>query len=184
MTIKVILQAKQAGQQLVHGVKIAQDRIVRSVAATMRDAAAEILKRGRADIRAGGNFRKRWTDALHADPVQTSTASIINVFHTIPYFRVFEFGATIKGKPLLWIPLKFARDAKGVRARDYPGRLFRVDRSGKAPLLLSVTDKKPKYFGKAQVRIPRKFHIRTIAAEVSRQLRDFYSRHFRSEAGG
>lgn len=184
MTIKVVLLAKQTGQQLVHGVKIAQDRITRTVAATMRDAREEILKRGRADIRAGGKFRKRWTDALHADPVQTSTASIINVFHTIPYFNVFEFGATIRGKPLLWIPLKFASDAKGVRARGYPGGLFRVDRSGKAPLLLSIATKKPKYFGKSQVKIPRKFHIRTIAAEVSRQLKVFYSRHFRSETGG
>lgn len=84
----------------------------------------------------------------------------------------------ISGKPLLWIPLDFASDAKGVRARDYPGRLFRVDRAGKAPLLLS--DDGPKYFGKEQVRIPKKWHLRQIAAQVSRKMNSYFKRAMRN----
>jgi hypothetical protein len=49
-----------------------------------------------------------------------------------------------------------------------------VNRKGKAPLLLSARDKKPKYFGKLSVRIPKKFHILEIGREVARKLKEFY----------
>jgi hypothetical protein len=68
---------------------------------------------------------------------------------------VFQEGRVIHGKPLLWIPLSFS-DAVGIRARDY-GPLFRVDRSGKSPLLLSPKDGEPKYSGHEQITIPKKF---------------------------
>jgi len=35
----------------------------------------------------------------------------------------FQFGKVIHGKPLLFIPFSFAKDAQGVNARDY-GPLF------------------------------------------------------------
>lgn len=184
MTLRIKIEGKSAGRMLVHGLKIAQDRIGKTIEATIKEARNEFLKRGRQDIRAAGKFGKRWTDGLRADVDITPTASTITIFHTVPYYRVFEFGAIIRGRPLLWIPLSFAKVPKGTRARDYPGGLFRVDRSGKAPLLLSRRDKKPKFFGKSQVRIPRKFHLRNIARDIGNRLREIYSKHFRSNVGG
>jgi hypothetical protein len=97
----------------------------------------------------------------------------------------------------LWIPLSFAGVPEGMWARDYPGKLFRVERSArlpplpaktakaigpvralsaqfstadKAPLLFSATDRKPKYFGKPYVNIPQKFHLRSIAKEEVKRL--------------
>jgi hypothetical protein len=96
---------------------------------------------------------------------------------TLPYWTVFQFGKVIHGRPLLWIPLRFAADAKGVRARDYPGKLFRVNRKGgKAPLLLSAATKEPKYFAKPYVKIPKKFRVLEIARELSHKINDFYKR--------
>lgn len=184
MTLRLIIEAKQAGRVLLHGTQIAQERIARTIEATANEASVVFLKRGRADIRAAGKFGRRWTEGLQAEVGITPEASTVEIFHRVPYWRVFEFGATIKGKPMLWIPLSFAKVPKGMWARDYPGGLFRVERRGKAPLLFSIRERRPKYFGKKQVRIPKKFHLRTIAAEVSRSLRTIYSKHFRRNVGG
>lgn len=185
MTLRVLFDGAQAGPKLEHGMKIAQERIGKSVSGTATDAQAEILSRGRQNIQSAGKFGARWTRAFHADISQVSEGVAISVFFQgIPYWRVFEFGATIRGKPLLWIPLSFATDAKKIRARDYPGGLFRVDRRSGAPLLLSRATREPKYFGKEQVRIPQKFHLRDIVKDVARRMKVFYSKHFRSNLGG
>jgi hypothetical protein len=76
--------------------------------------------------------------------------------------------------------LSFARDAQGVRARDYPQPLFRVNRKGKAPLLLTKGGE-PKYFGKPRVRIPRKFHIRDIVRIVSRSIKPVFREVLKQE---
>lgn len=183
MTLRLIIDAKTAGRQLVHGMVIAQNRIMNSVAKTANEAAALFLRLGRTDIRGAGRFGRRWTEGLTADVNITPPASTITIFHKVPYWRVFEYGAVIRGKPMLWIPLSFANIPKGKRARDYSGQLFRVDRIGKAPLLLSRRDKKPKFFGKQQVRIPKKFHLRELAAAVGNRMREIYSKHFKTDAG-
>jgi hypothetical protein len=132
-----------------------------------------------------GNFgSSRWQDGFHAKvSYQSRTDLNIRVTHDVPYWKVFEFGATIHGKPLLWIPLDFATDAHGIMARDYPGSLFRVDRGGgKAPLLMAGGGRggtaEAKYFGKEQVVIPQKFHLREIARTVSRKLGQYYREAF------
>jgi hypothetical protein len=145
------------------------------------ETADEIEIRGRADIRSAGRFGRRWTDGFHAKVRLAGNRYTIQVFDDVPYFNIFELGGTIRGKPMLWIPLSFATDAIGIRARDYPGGLFRVDRkAGGAPLLLSIKDKQPKYFGKESVRMPKKFHIRRIVREEAGQI----GKRFRENING
>lgn len=170
------LRIKFSGDQL--GPKFKKNRVrdgERVLAATRAaaiDAQKELLQRGRADIRAGGRFGRRWTQGLTAPITEGGGRIVLNVSHAVPYFMVFQKGKVIRGKPMLWIPLSFS-DAVGIRARDY-GKLFRVNRKGKAPLLLSAKDKKPKYFGKLSVRIPKKFHVLEIGREIARRLKEFY----------
>jgi hypothetical protein len=142
------------------------------------ETADAIEHEGRADIRSAGRFGRRWTDGFHAQVSVVGSGSFsIRVFDDVPYFNIFEYGGIIRGRPLLWIPLSFARDAIGVRARDFPGGLFRVNRKrGGAPLLLSIRDRQPKYFGKSQVRIPKKFHIRRIVREQVARVGDRFRR--------
>lgn len=149
------------------------ERVLASARAAALDAQKELLTRGRLDIKQAGNFGRRWTEGLTAPITEGGGRIVLNVKHAVPYFMVFQKGKVIRGKPMLWIPLSFS-NAVGIRARDFKEPLFRVNRKGKAPLLLSAKDKKPKYFGKLSVRIPKKFHILEIGREVARKLKEFY----------
>lgn len=173
-SIKVTYQnGDQLGPQFKAGVQRFAARQTSAVQQIARDAAAEIEAEGRANIRSGGNFSSaRWQQGFRAKISFQSAANLtIRVTHDVPYWVVFEEGRVIRGKPLLWIPLSFG-DANGVRAREYPGKLFRVNREGKNPLLMSDTG--PQYVGVSSVKIPRKWHLRDIVKRIARTLRDKY----------
>jgi hypothetical protein len=181
VTLRVIFGDQQAGPKFRMGYVRFAERVGIAAVTTLQQAARTIVTRGRADMRAAGNFGSaRWQQGLHAEPqIDADHGRMqVQVWHDVPYFRVFQKGAVIKGKPLLWIPLSFAGVPKGLLARNYPGGLFRVDRAGKSPLLLSRRDGKPKYFGRKSVRIPKKFHILEIGREVARGLRAMYRANF------
>ncbi len=183
MTLRVRFEGQNIGQKLEHGMIRQADRVGQAAAKTMLEVSKTILQRGRAQMKSAGKFGSaRWQSGLTAPVVTGGNSLNVAVAHSEGRkFWIFEKGGVIKGSPLLWIPLSFAKEAKGVLARNFPGGLFRVDRKGGgAPLLLSIKDQKPKYFGKASVKIPRKFFIRDIAKQVSRQMRAIYNRHFAS----
>lgn len=147
--------------------------------AAARKAADEIERLGRANIRAGGNFGSaRWQQGFRAK-LSTGKDIAIRITHAVKYWKVFEEGRIIRGKPLLWIPLSFSDAGRlGVRARDFPRKLFRVDRAGKAPLLMDETG--PQYFGKTSVKIPRKWRLRDIVKQVARKMGAFYKEAMRN----
>jgi hypothetical protein len=173
-TLRIKFSDDQLGRKFKKVMVKRGDQVTQAARLAAIDVQTEILSRGRADIRSAGNFGTRWTRGLTAPITEGGGRIVINVRHAVPYFMVFQRGKVIHGKPLLWIPLSFAPEAQGVRARDYPGKLFRVNRVGKAPLLLGGNPAKPKYFGKRFVRIPKKFHVLEIGREVSRRMKDFY----------
>jgi hypothetical protein len=138
--------------------------------------AETMVEKGREDIASAGKFGSRWTtEGLTSDVSGSGTIRTITIREAVPYWRVFQNGAIIQGKPLLWIPLSFATEAQGVSAKDYPGRLFRVDRkSGGVPLLMSADDKQPKYSGHESVRIPKKFHLVEIVTAEAKTFGALY----------
>jgi hypothetical protein len=184
MPFRIEFLDKQIGRRYRAASKRDYDRAARAVTSAAHEAARELLRLGRADISGAGNFGTRWTRGLRADVTPPrgsfSVDAQILVRHdlTAVGFRLFEFGGVVRGRPLLWIPLSFAADARGVRARDYPGPLFRVDRRSGAPLLLT-TGGEPKYFGKESVTMPRKFHIRDVGRRVARGFEALYRKYFR-----
>jgi hypothetical protein len=144
--------------------------------ATANDIATAFIKAAGEDIKGAGKFGSRWTDGFTANVTQGGGNIRLDIDHQVPYFSTFTKTTTIQGKPMLWIPLSFAADAIGKRARDY-GPLFRVDRrGGKAPLLFSFGQKpaEPKYFGKSSVTIPQKFHTFEIARAVAARAGEFF----------
>lgn len=143
-----------------------QRRIDKALTAATEQLAENILQEGRRDISGAGNFGTRWTQGFTYDIQGTGAARALTFHQAVPYWRVFQYGAVIRGKPLLWIPL--SNTGIKVRARDFPGRLFRVDRRGGGPpLLMSSADKQVKYTGHESVRIPKKFHlVEIVRAEV------------------
>ena len=180
----VTINGEQVGRQLkLRGDNITK-RAMRAIDQGLKDAAKEIERRGKADIKSAGKFGQRWVDGLKVDVSSGQQRDAggrfgrvedrIVISHQEVGFNVHQYGATIRGRPLLWIPFSDS-DAEGIRARDYPGALFRVDREGKAPLLMSVEDKEPKYHGQREVKIPKRFHIVEIARDVGSRVRDFVS---------
>lgn len=153
--------------------------IARACTLAYRACAKLIDSRGKTDIARSGKFGARWQEGLKVLTLPRQGFSIENqiiIGHDQIGARLFEYGGTVRGKPLLWIPLSFS-NAKGRKAREYPGGLFRVNRRGKSPLLLSRIDKKPKYVGKRQVTIRQRWHIRDISADVmTHSFIPFYNR--------
>lgn len=110
----------------------------------IREAADTIKQEARADIASAG-FGKRWQNTLRVDAyprggtVSANAAAFIH--HKIPYAGVFEEGATIRGKPRLWIPMSHAPKKIGrqrMSARNFSnsvGRLQLIQRGNRPPVL-------------------------------------------------
>jgi len=106
MSLRLVFKASigqfdEAFKELyVPGAKAATQAIV--------EAAAIVKSEGRANIAAAG-FSKRWQNALRVDVYPKGQTYSMNaaawVYHKIPYAAVFEDGATIRGRPKLWVPL-------------------------------------------------------------------------------
>lgn len=185
MTLRFRFKDENIGKKFEQKLVNQYNRIADASRTAMARAQKEIKTQGDADIKAGGNFGKRWTDSLNVllEPARGRTVNfIISVFHTIPYASVFEKGATIRGKPLLWIPLSWT--GIKIRAREYGRRfgLIYVERKdpNKNPLLLSERTKEPIYVGVEQVTLKKRFHLRQIVRRVARNIEKYYRSAYRN----
>jgi hypothetical protein len=118
--------------------------IAKSATAAVREAAELAKAEGRGSIAAAG-FSRKWQNALRANlypPNRDSMRPAALIYHKVPYAVVFEEGAVIRGKPLLWLPLPNA--PMGAGGRRIPASKFRqqigsplytIQRPGKPPLL-------------------------------------------------
>lgn len=151
------------------------DRMEKAFSAAMNMAASMIKEQGEADIQAAGNFP---SGALQVDVEGALGNMRISVTNSLPGASVFETGGVVQGNPFLWLPLS-GTDAEGVQAKDYGG-LFSVNpKKGGPPLLFSIADKKPKYFGIESVTMPQKFHIGAIVKSVMSNFRSIFDTAFR-----
>jgi hypothetical protein len=118
------------------------------------------------DIRNSGKFGDEYLENLSVEVEgNTITATLDD-----PNASIFETGGTINGNPLLWLPIS-GTDAEGIQASNYGDQLFSVNRvAGGVPLLFSVKDRAPKYFGVPSVTIPKKFHIAEIVVGVMQEF--------------
>lgn len=126
-----------------------------------------------ADIQSAGNFGSQFIPTV---TVQGSGEGVtISTKIDGPGAEIFEKGGTIHGKPLLWLPIS-GTDAVGTEPREYGDKLFSVNRqAGGVPLLFSVRDQAPKYFGVPSVTIPKKFHIAEIQNRVMGQFPEIFN---------
>jgi hypothetical protein len=118
--------------------------IAKAATAAVREAAEIAKAEGRASI-AGAGFGRRWQNALRSKvypPNRDSMRPAALIYHKVPYAVVFEEGAVIHGKPLLWLPLPNApmgaggRRIPAARFRQQVGwPLYTIRRPGKPPLL-------------------------------------------------
>ena len=142
----------------------------------LRKTADNIVKQGRQDIAAAGSgfLHGQWIRGLKArfegiQGTKTSPNAKAIIFHRYGIAGVFEHGAHITGKPLLWIPT--------TRRAPWPSKsgkkLVYATLRGQ-PVLFDASDpdrqRKPLYIGVRSVDVPKKFHIFQIAKVQAAKL--------------
>jgi Family of unknown function (DUF6441) len=169
--------------------KIIRDKqrsVATAAVAALRETAANAVQEGRSNIAGAGNFGPKWQQGLQyrtVDAVDAGEASLqarAVIFHKIGYAGVFEEGATIAGKPLLWIPTTpgaptASRSGKKLTSATVRGRPMLFDANDKD------RDRKPLYIGVPSVRIPKKWRITEIVKEHAAQLGELFLKHFKAD---
>lgn len=117
----------------------------RAAQAAVKSAGEQAKADGRTNILSVG-LGPRFAMALRLNVYPKKGASLraaALIWHKIPYAGVFEEGATIRGRPTLWLPLPSTPQKHG-RYRLTPGRYTKeigplqyVKRPGKSPLLFA-----------------------------------------------
>lgn len=155
---------------LAESFEAAGERYQAALKTALNMAASFIQTETLADIRSAGKFGASYTQGLKVTVDNMSINTMLNGKGA----ALFETGGVVQGNPLLWLPLS-GTDAEGTRAADYPGGLFSVKRPSGVPLLFSISDRKPKYFGIASVTVPKKFHIEEIQLAAMANFKDYFA---------
>jgi hypothetical protein len=102
------------------------------------------------------------------------------VFHTIGLAGIFEHGATIEGKPMLWIPT----DPRAPPASRSGKKLTSATING-TPVLFDARDpdrhRKPLYIGVPSIRIPKKWRIIEIVKKHAGQIGMEFLKRFKGD---
>lgn len=154
--------------------------IARAAVAALREVAADAVQEGRQNIAGSGRFKGRWISGLQyrmqegSEPLQSKAI----IFHSFGIAGVFEHGATIQGKPLLWIPT----EPGGPRASRSGKKLTSATVRGQ-PMLFDANDRnrdrKPLYIGVPSVRIQKRWRITEIVKQHAKRLGALFFKHFR-----
>lgn len=181
-TVRVYFDDDRVGPKFKRSTFRQGERVREAIRLAAQDASDDMVAQGNENIANAGNFGSRWL-TLKAPVTEGGGSIAIRLTHPIDYFMVHQRGATIRGKPFLWIPLP------GV-GREERGDFF--NRSGKGNLLLfkkigerrvagkrpGTTRKesilKPLRVAKKSVRIPKRFRVIEIAREIARNMREYY----------
>ena len=116
MTIRLYIDTQRAGRQLRTRLDKEKGRVLKARRKTAQDVVNYVVPKVRADIKRAGKFGPRWTNGFQGKVTEGGGFVKVSFTQAVPYWKVFQFGTTIRGKPMLWIPLSFARDAIGKKA--------------------------------------------------------------------
>jgi Family of unknown function (DUF6441) len=213
MSLQLTFAAVSGG--LDEAVTRMQRPIAKAATLAVIDAADAAKRAGRSQIAAAG-FSGKWQNAFRADVypkggrVFSMNAAAL-VYHKISYAEIFENGATIAGKPYIWLPTDNVPQRLGgqrISVRQYLsqiGPLEFAQRPGKPPLLVAklriggrVTARKvrqagliagageavrsiPMFVGITQATVPKKFDLLGAIARAAAQLPELYVAHLETE---
>jgi hypothetical protein len=158
--------------------------VARAAVAALRETAANAVAEGRRDIAGAGRFGAKWQSGLRYRTTGAGTKgekpsldAEATIFHSYGFAAVFEYGATIQGKPLLWIPTT----PGGPAPKKSGKKLVSATVNGR-PMLFDAGDhdrhRKPLYIGVKQVREPKLFHITEIVEKHADRLTELFIKHF------
>jgi hypothetical protein len=158
--------------------------VAKAAVAALREAAADAVQEGRRDIAAAGRFGPKWQEGLRyrttgaTEGGLPSLNAVATISHKYGYAAVFEYGAVIQGKPLLWIPT-----TKGAPPPGKSGKKLTSATINGRPMLFDSGDRdrhrKPLYIGVKQVREPKLFHITEIVEKHADRLAELFIKNFK-----
>jgi hypothetical protein len=173
------LRIKFLGDQL--GPKFKRNRtrdgeiVLAAARETAKTAQAELLARGRRDISSAGRFGRRWTEGLTAPITEGGGRIVLNLSHAVPYFMVFQRGKVIRGSRCSGYLSHLATLKACALATIQEVYSASIER-GRPRCCFSMRDRKrPVYFGKTKVTIPKKFHVLEIGRDVGAQVQGILS---------
>ena len=163
-----------------------QRAVATASVAALRETAANAVQEGRANIGGAGQFEGKWQSGLQyrtRDAVEDGEPSLqakAIIFHKLGIAGVFEHGATIQGKPLLWIPTTpgrppASRSGKKLTSATVRGKPMLFDANDPA------RDRKPLYIGVPSVRIPKKWRITEIVEQHAARIAALFLKHFKDK---
>jgi len=163
-----------------------QRPVATAAVAALRETAANAVQEGRQNIGAAGPgfTRAKWQSGLQyltKDATEGGGPSLqakAIIFHKYGIAGVFEHGATIQGKPLLWIPTEHgaptaSRSGKKLTSATVRGQPMLFDANDKD------RDRKPLYIGVPSVRVPKKFRVTEIVKQHAAKIAMLFVKHFK-----
>jgi hypothetical protein len=171
-------------QEWLQSLRDESEPVAKAAVAALRETAANAVQEGRHDIAAAGRFGAKWQQGLRYKTEGAGTKgeapsldAVATIYHSYGIAAVFEFGGTIEGKPLLWIPTTSGAPPP----RKSGKKLVSATVNGR-PMLFDAGDhdrhRKPLYIGVPQVREPKLFHITEIVEKHADRLTELFIKHF------
>jgi hypothetical protein len=146
----------------------------------LRETAANSVFEGRRNIASAGRFGRNWQRDLQFRMIGTGLETKAIVFHKSALATVFESGATIRGRHLLWIPV-----TPGMPPPRRSGKRLTFARVRGHALLFDADDRdrhrRPLYFGVPVVTIRKKWRITEIVEEQVKKFAALFHKFFRGE---
>lgn len=170
----------------VQAIREKQRPVATAAVAALRETASDAVEEGRENIAGSGSFGPSWREGLRrrivgaTDGGEPSLQAKAIIFHKSGLAGIFEHGATIEGKPLLWIPTQRGAPPAGRSGKKLVSATIRG-----TPVLFDANDKdrhrKPLYVGVKSVRIPKKWRITEIVEKHAARLGELFLAHFKDK---
>jgi hypothetical protein len=160
--------------------------IATAAVAALKEVSEDAVDEGRADIGAAGpGFHHAKWQSGYKYRLKGATKNGVPSMEAISFFShryglasVFQEGATIKGKPLMWIPTRKGTPAPGKSRK----KLTFATVKG-VPLAFDADDhnrkRKPLYIGVPRVTIPKKFHLNEIIEQNAEKIGEAFLKEFK-----
>jgi hypothetical protein len=184
MALKMKVKADPLG--IIEMIRDKQRAVATASVEALREASADAVDEGRDNIAGSGKFGPKWQSGLKrrmkgaTEGGEPSLQAKAIIFHKFGFAGVFEHGATIQGKQLLWIPT----EEGGPRAGRSGKKLVSATVRGQ-PMLFDANDRardrKPLYIGVPSVRIPKKWRITEIVKKHAARIGELFIKHFKDK---
>jgi hypothetical protein len=165
----------QAVEEIAREIREAEEGAV-------QDAARLAVKEGQANVAAAGFSLRRQKGKvkyLFYPNVGSDPAAVI--YFPMPFGYVFEKGVTIRGRPLLWLPIEQNLPAGIHSPSQYGKKLVSVNVAGKPPLLFDAANRLlgPLFFGTKTVTVRKRLNLVAIFKRAEERMREFYEQRIR-----